>query len=271
MNRTQMELVTDISKIRQIMADIKRHRGDFIHNLFVNDRLLQKFIDRRELYCLESKQSGVFLRQRRAGYQLYLISADAADLRCLLERVRREAAGHRLIVDVPGRDVALEHFLGENEFRLYSVLQRMSRFNAGLRDYCIPAECLAQENEAAQIGGLLQTVFDDVSDQLMTEGSLLDFIREDRVIVSRDEKTGRIAGVIVFENIGRMIHWRYWATALEYRSQHYGSRLFEIYARYLQNFRRQILFVHEGNPIIRLYEKRGFKFDGFEDSIFIYE
>lgn len=266
-----MELVTNISKIRQIMAEIKRCKGDFIHNLFVNDKLLQKFLERRELYCVHSRQSSIFLRRRRAGYQLYLVTANVADLSLLLRRVYDETVGHRLIVDVPGRNAVLEEFLEKNKFRVYSVLQRMSRFSAGQGNFCIPAEFMARENEAEEIEKILQTVFDDVSDQLMNEDSLLEFIKAGRVIVARDEKAHRVASVIIFENIGQMIHWRHWATAAKYRSQHYGRRLFEIYDKYLGNFSRQVLFAHKGNSVIELHEKLGFKFDGFEDSIFIYE
>ena len=86
--------------------------------------------------------------------------------------------------------------------------------------------------------------------------------------MSRED--GRIISVIVFKRHPALAEWVFWVTRPEARNSFHGLRLRNAYMTLTQNVRRQVLYVREAK-MRKFHERFGFRIDGFENRIFVFD
>ena len=264
-----MRLVEAVGEIRLALAQIKEVTKDYIHNFYLDEKLLKVLVEKRKVYLVQKESAGAILYKRNKYWQVYFFAIDKVSLQGVLLLLQKQNLNH-LIIDLPNAPCEIKCALGTIGFYEYVRLLRYSRTNSSEEIFQVPVGYYAVQSELDQILALMQCNLDKVSDRLPDRRELAELIEKHNVIVARADD-GEVASVIVHESRGNLLHWRYWVTAPSQRSSLIGMKLYMIYMKYMRNFQRQVLFVHKGNPVAKIHEKAGFKFDGFEDVVYVWD
>ncbi|MGP1470665.1 MAG: hypothetical protein ACTTJE_03630 [Schwartzia sp. (in: firmicutes)] len=219
------------------------------------------------LFCHSSQYSCAICCQQFDYYQLFFFSHDLADFCDLVASLPRN--GRSLHADIIGDQAACIEAVEACGFRYYDSFYRLSRVNRTVKSFAAPKEWLATPQDAAEIEDMLLRQFDTHCDQIPDLYDLQHLIAAGHIFVIRDEEKSCIASAILFETYGKMIVWKHWLTRPAYRRERRGLLLYLFFQRYMENFQRQILFVHKNSTSQNFYQTFHFQRDGLSDHVYV--
>lgn len=259
--------VLDVNEIKRHVARIKNHKKPYFTNLYLNEERFRYLVAKGTVFYRASEYSCVVLCKQFDYYQLFFFSNDRSDFCDLMAALQQK--GRRFHADIIGDQAACIAAVEACGFRYYDSFCRLSRVNPTIKAFTPPKEWLATPQEATEIEELLLAQFDNHCDQIPDLYDLNHLIAAQNVFVIRDEEKSCIASVIVFETYGKMLVWKLWVTRAAYRRERHGIRLYLFFKRYMDNFHRQILFVHKNSPVQKFHEAFHFQRDGLQDHVYI--
>lgn len=191
----------------------------------------------------------------------------------LVGKIREDMEEYRDLVGsvvdrTPKKNVSV---LERLEFRPYKEYMR-KQMPAGAMDWYEPAQAaeIAGTGDMDGIYQLLYGTFDVMSDHLVSRQELSAFLESSRVL--KVSINGELAGVLLFESVGKKSYLRSLCVNGKYRGRKVGSSLLGDYiGRNQKKIKLFYLWVEAANErAIRLYEGFGYKDDGLREYVYLY-
>ena len=143
---------------------------------------------------------------------------------------------------------------------------------AGTEEWCEPKHTTetADVSDLNDIYELLYGTFDVMTDHLVSEGELRNFLEMSQVLKVRMD--GELAGVLLFEVFGKKSYLRSICVSENFVGKKIGLSLLQGYfLRNRENTKLFYLWVESTNEkAIRLYERLGYKDDGLREYTYMY-
>lgn len=239
-------------------------------NFFPDEQRMSPWCHDGTFYGARTECTQFFLHDCGAFANLFFLTRQPRDLAADLARLVDRLTHRRVIADVVGPDeirVALVDSFLQAGFQQVAELRRMGR--------CTPTESLPLESDASSategdipvIQHFFAHHFNAEVEQLPTEAELAHWISRDELLVRR-ERTGQLAGFVIFDLTPASLYLRYWFVAPEARGTGVGGALMRTMFVRAAKTKRQYLWVLSDNQaaIIR-YQHYGFSFEAMKDCV----
>lgn len=172
-----------------------------------------------------------------------------------------------VVARIPDKNVYVLEKLGFHPYKEYIRKQ----LTAETREWCKAVHAIetADIGDLEDIYQLLHGTFDTMSDHLVSKKELHTFLESSRVLMLRID--GELAGVLLFESVGKKSYLRSICIADKFTGKKIGLSLLANYIKRNQKETRLFyLWVESTNErAIILYEKFGYKDDGLREYIYL--
>jgi len=266
--------VKSIYAINEVFDAIQRAKAEassFTTNCFPNNRKLQDWIDRGELFAETFGCTALFGRVDRDFWHLYFCAPDQQQLHAALTNLP-ELRTERFVVDLIGVAASLEPLLSifqSTAFRRYKSLYRMARAAEQPQPPTTPADeriGFAHKKDSQTILDLICQSFDKYAEQLPVLSEIETATECHQILAARNGES--IAGLLYFEDQGFTSTVRYWLVDRRFRDRGFGSALMRYYLHRPSPIRRFILWVIADNlHAIAKYRQHGFAPEGLLDYV----
>jgi hypothetical protein len=242
------------------MAQIKAHaHGSYSTNYFRPEMIGQQIL------VAATEQTILLANDEYDFFRLYFFTSDLADLGQVLHRARypgEVVAGY--VTKNPDKNVATAFEQGGflpiatyGRMETYQLPQQ--RPNPAL-EYAVPPD-------ADQVHEDLFRAFNKYTDHLPTKSRLLDYIKNEQVIVKR--RRGQIIGAVCFQLHGLKVNYNYIYSLsgdgldfLQLQNNFYG-------VMNQRGIRAGFLWINQANNrLAALYRAAGWRFDGLQDYFY---
>lgn len=173
-----------------------------------------------------------------------------------------------VVARMPNRNVDVLERLQFHPYKEYIRKQII----AGTEEWCEPEHTTetADVSDLNDIYELLYGTFDVMTDHLVSEGELRNFLEMSQVLKVRMD--GELAGVLLFEVFGKKSYLRSICVSENFVGKKIGLSLLQGYfLRNRENTKLFYLWVESTNEkAIRLYERLGYKDDGLREYTYMY-
>lgn len=246
---------------------------NFFTNFFAGDKELKKFISKNNLkYHLADKTLFV-MREFENFSKLGFVTSDVKDFcdnaKIFLPETKLPVSVE-IFADPRNRDEAdaFQKNLLELGFKHRATQTRLTKISEQNFYGEIDPNFYATTEDCEEILQMLLETFDVCCDQIPDIDELREFAENREILKLR--KDDKIVSAIIFWRKPASAEWVFWLTRPEYRPQFCGLKLRDEYIKLTRNVRRQILHVRE-KKMKHLHEGFGFKADGFENRVFVFE
>lgn len=267
----KMKLVESIDEIRQAITQIKENGTEWFTNLYVEDGKLEKWIEKQQMF-IEMNPTDFFLVRKREGFwHMYFAVTDIGKFERNLHGILRQCDG-KIIVDLLGDIELLKGLLCAHGFKKYMSLTRMMKFcTDNQKSNKVPGTAYAILGEEQQISDILYENMDPLCEQIPDLDEIQVGIEQKNILVVRHENFvhGEIEAFLWWERYGITSQWRYWASRKKYRYTGAGLKLYPLYFSATAGVKRHVIWVRDDNPISKLQQYYGFKFDRLKDEVVV--
>ena len=260
---TLVEIQTEIKAIKTI------NRG-FITNFYPEFDKLSVLIEKGKLYKKIIGNSVFFFAEKTGFSHLFYCSPSTKALSDSLSQLKLIIGKTLLVADIIGKESDIQSIVQifrENEFYLYTTLNRMSR-STKMDEYKNPSINLkkAEITHTEAIFNLLNKYFDPLAEQLPSQDEINNWIKLNHLILI--EEKNEILGFVIFDLIGVTSYLRYWFVHPQYRNRKIGSTLLQEYFKNSAETKRQLFWVIQTNEnAINRYLHYGFHPENLYDYI----
>jgi len=268
-----MSPIKEIGQAFEGIQQAKIGAPAFCTNFFPVQTKLQGWIDHGELLAERRAGAVFFLRKDHEFWHLYFCAADVPTLQREMATLS-SLSGERVVVDLVGREGALEGMLNAAEtsgFRRYRRLLRLIRASEPGRPQLSAASTQvvwADQTDRRAISELLEGSFDRYADQLAMPYEIEGAITARQILVIRCD--GVLAALLFFETQGLTSTVRYWVVAERFRSQRFGAALMHHYFALHPAVRRFLLWVTADNEeAVHKYRHYGYLPEGLIDHVLV--
>jgi ribosomal protein S18 acetylase RimI-like enzyme len=269
-----MTPVSEASTIDLAVAAVRRGASSYITNFYPNRARLQAWVAEGRIFLLWQGSSVLLWRQDDGFGHLYFAAANMDCLRATLEQIHpilREST----IVDLIGSETGVTDVMEIFAARGFVRRACLRRMGARLPLRISPVQ-IAVRTEQAEMGDAswirqsLLLDFERLVDQIPTEGEMLGYVTQGRVLVARFD--GRAAGFLIHEINGATAIVKYWYVSNGFRGKGVGAELLRCFSDFSANATRCLLWVKEDNKAaIARYFQYGFTWEGLVDRVLCFE
>lgn len=253
---------------------IKSLRKGYVTNFFKTEKELSTYIKKNKVLFSVINESFFLLIDNNSIYNLFYISTSPVRLSHDLYLLTKTGYSKPLVADIVTKDRVpiVKKVFEETNFLQYAILIRMSRlkYDPIFSLESNPHVNLASEEQSEEILKILNTNFDQKSEQLPDLVQILEWIKRNGIYTYIHE--GKIFGLIIFEVIGITLNLRYWFVNPEFRDRKIGSILFKYFLYSGKETKRQLFWVMKSNEnAIKRYKHFGFKEEDLFNYVMIYK
>lgn len=264
--------VNSIIEIQSDINTIKTINNRFITNFYPEFDKLILWIEKGQFHKKLIGNSVFFFKKKTGFSYLYYCASSIGDLNNSLSQLKLLSDKTQFVVDIIGKEPDIQPIVQvfrENEFYIYTTLNRMSRSTTN-------EECknLFQNLKKAEIThseaiyNLLNRYFDPLAEQLPCQEEINNWIKTNHLIIIEEE--GEILGFIIFDIIGVTSYLRYWFVHPQHRNKKLGSTLLHEFFKNSADTKRQLFWVIQTNEnAICRYLHYGFHSENLYDFIMI--
>ncbi|MCI8364029.1 MAG: GNAT family N-acetyltransferase [Eubacterium sp.] len=190
----------------------------------------------------------------------------------LVRKIRKDMENYRnlggsVVARMPNRNVDVLEKLQFHPYKEYVRKQMIP----GTEEWCEPEHVIetADVNDLYDIYELLHKSFDIMTDHLVSQGELRNFLEMSQVL--KISIHGELAGVLLFEAFGKKSYLRSICVSEDYVGNKIGLSLLRGYfLKNRENTKLFYLWVESTNEkAIRLYERLGYKDDGLKEYTYL--
>ena len=263
-----------VGQVFDAIGLVKAGASALVTNFFPEQRKLQTWIDREQLFGICSANAVFFFQRDTDFWHLYFCAASEEALKNNLTTTH-DWMQEAVTVDLVGSEAALKGTLTLLEsagFRQYRQLQRMTR--SAQSDPVLPAKDLpavfADADDLPAIRDLIFFSFDRYAEQLPLLDEIGTAVTNRQILVVK--KDGLLAGLLFFQTQGFTSTVRFWLVAEPFRAFGIGSALMRHYFATQTSARRFLLWVVATNEnAVQKYRHYGFAPDGLIDHVLVNE
>lgn len=265
-----MDKVNRITEIQTDIKAIKTNNKGFITNFYPEFDKLNVWIENGQFHKKLIGNTVFFLKEKTEFSHLFYCSTSTDALNDSLSQLKFIIGKTLLIADIIGKESDIQSIVQifrENEFYLYTTLNRMSR-STTKDEYknSYPSLIKAEMAHTEAIFNILNRYFDPLAEQLPTKDEINNWIKLNHLILI--EEKSEILGFVIFDLIGVTSYLRYWFVHPQYRDRKIGSTLLQEYFKISAETKRQLFWVIQTNEnAINRYLHYGFHPENLYDYI----
>ncbi len=203
---------------------------------------------------------------------------DLCDFKKISRIVIKNFPDYKMVLDYVYREELSKDIIDKIEtigFQYVSTYKRMVGRPKVQSNKFFSSVCLAEPKHAKEISQLLEDTFDPLTDHLPSKESLLNWISTNGVFIVKvnSDSNHEIAALTIFENISRtIVDYKYLVVREKYRSPEISSAGTNYMLLNNPHIRKIKLWVKTNNlAIIARHNVAGFRFDGLNSSIWVYD
>lgn len=260
------------SQINEAVIQIKSYKEGFITNFFIGESRCVYLIKHQLLFQFSTDKCTLVLLKDHNFYHIYYIATCKDELRKALSKCLNKYSSIVFTVDLVGGEAIVNDFallFEQVGFVRYTRLFRMNRIKGlGESQELDNRVKYAKVDQATQVKELLESYFDQYSEQIPLIDEINEWINNHKisVIVEQD----KIIGFVIFEINGITSYLRYWFTHPDYRDRKVGAALLRHFFHNCKDTKRQLFWVIEENEnAIKRYCHYGFIKENMYDIVMI--
>lgn len=249
--------------------------GDcLLTNCYLSYHEVMEKIAKHDIYCFCYEEIVILIHPMNGIHKMYYFLEDLEILNSdLVRKIRDDLQNYpnlegTVVSKMPNRNVDI---LEKLQFYPYKVYIRKQML-AGANDWCAPMYPIeiADTRDLHDIYELFYTTFDIMTDHLVSVEELRIFLELSQVIKISIE--GKMAGVLLFESMGKKSYLRLICVSDEFIGKKVGLSLLQGYIfRNQKETKLFYLWVESTNErAIHLYEKFGYRDDGLREYTYLY-
>ena len=262
-----------IDEIRRSKNFVMESGENFFTNFFAGDKELQKLMTKNNLkYHLTDKT--LFVMQEFENFsKLGFVTSDEKDF-CDNAKLFLPETNLPVTVEIFSdsrnreESDAFQKNLLELGFKHHATQTRLTKISEQNFYGEIDPDFYATKEDCEEILQMLIDTFDVRCDQIPDIDELREFAENREILKLR--RDNKIVSAIIFRRKPASVEWIFWLTRPEYRPKFCGLLLRDEYIKLTGNVRRQTIHVRE-KKMKRFHEGFGFKADGFENRVFLFE
>lgn len=266
-----MNLVEDIANAYEEIGKTKAIASNYHSNFYVPLETAQAWVNREEFFLHTENETSFVFKKDGDFYHLYYTAPSLEALNRALENLL-DLDPMTLVSDIVGRKEDLEEVVElfvNHGFQERNILIRMTKIaEESTEDYSSNSqeEILASKEDTDAIVDILNSSFDQYSEQIPTAGDIREAIGKKDILLLKREKN--IAGLLFFNLTGLSSTLRYWFVSDAFRGRGIGSIMMHRYFYDCRTAKRFILWVDSNNNnAIAPYLHYGYTKDGLVDHI----
>lgn len=263
-----MGAISSLEALSALESDIRKRDGRFRSNLFIDPKKHGRWVTEGTVYVERvSKDCALIIKDNATFNYLFYMASSVEALSAALWAITLDKPTS---VDIVSRNEEPEEQIAFENVG-FSVRRRLYRMtHAGklaLNQGPHAAIGCATSADAHEIKMLLDSNFDELSEQLPDEVEIEDLIHAGCVQVYRIGR--QVAGFAIGEEHGLTWHLRYWFVSDEARNKGVGTALLAKTLDGNASQRQELWVVSDNQNAIRRYEHYGFKRDRLNDVVML--
>lgn len=264
-----MKLIATSDEVFSVIGEAKRSSTCFVTNLFPDQRKLEAWIQRKQLFEISRGPVALLLRKDLDFHHILFAAAEPAALRDALRLLPHMETA---VTDLIGRVTDVDKLASCFEvagFRKHNTLQRLAWLrNPASSSAPDPAVVCAVSDDIPAILAALHGNFDRFAEQIPPLEELQTAVDQKQILVIRNGPA--LAGFLYFESKAQAGIVRYWFTSESNRRQGVGAKLMKTFFSQCPGAVRLMLWVITTNAnAINIYSHYGFKPDGLVALVMI--